>query len=198
MKLELIIQTIEKELIRTHSILDGWFDEDLHLLNYHPRDGGWSALQILEHVTLTSHYLLMLIEKGVDKSLKLAETTRVDVDWKTYSLDPLGKLSEIGIHKLFLWHRPDHMVPTGERSNCQIRKTIRKQLSNCLCHLDKLVNGEGVLHKTTMSVNDLGKLDVYQYLYFLALHGKRHVTQLEKNRYEFDQHDEQILLSETM
>jgi hypothetical protein len=196
MKLELIIQTIEKELIQVHSLLDGWFDEDSHLLNYHPKDGGWSAYQILEHVTLTSHYLLLLIGKGTDKSLTLAKTSYSKVDWETYSLDPDGKLFEIGIHKSFTWHRPDHMVPLEELSPGKIRKTLRRQLSDCLCFLDKLANGEGALCKITMSVNDLGKLDVYQYLYFLAQHGKRHLTQLEKNRLEFDQHDEQILLSE--
>ncbi|MBN8787104.1 MAG: hypothetical protein J0I84_08435 [Terrimonas sp.] len=46
-------------------------------------------------------------------------------------------------------------------------------------------NGEGVLYKTTMTVNDLGKIDVYEYIYFLAQHGQRHVTQMEKNEAEF-------------
>jgi hypothetical protein len=30
-----------------------------------------------------------------------------------------------------------------------------------------------------MNVNALGKLDVYQYIYFLALHVRRHLQQLE-------------------
>jgi hypothetical protein len=42
-------------------------------------------------------------------------------------------------------------------------------------------NGEGILYKTTMSVNDLGKIDVYQYIYFLAQHAKRHLAQMERN-----------------
>ena len=36
-----------------------------------------------------------------------------------------------------------------------------------------------------MTVNDLGKIDVYQYLYFLAQHAKRHVGQMEKVEAEF-------------
>jgi len=30
-----------------------------------------------------------------------------------------------------------------------------------------------------MNVNGLGKLDVYQFIYFLALHVRRHLQQLE-------------------
>jgi hypothetical protein len=37
-----------------------------------------------------------------------------------------------------------------------------------------------------MSVNGLGKLNVYEYIYFLAQHGRRHSTQMEKNELEFN------------
>ncbi|MFD2784716.1 hypothetical protein [Hymenobacter rubripertinctus] len=36
-----------------------------------------------------------------------------------------------------------------------------------------------------MSVNGLGKIDVYEYRYFLAQHGQRHLTQLSQNAAEF-------------
>lgn len=36
-----------------------------------------------------------------------------------------------------------------------------------------------------MTVNGLGKLDVYEYLYFLAAHGKRHVAQLERVKAQY-------------
>jgi hypothetical protein len=47
--------------------------------------------------------------------------------------------------------------------------------------LNKIQNGEGVLQTTMMSVNDLGKIDVYSYLYFLAKHAERHISQMQKN-----------------
>jgi hypothetical protein len=31
-----------------------------------------------------------------------------------------------------------------------------------------------------MSVNDLGKIDLYQWLYFLAQHARRHVQQMQE------------------
>jgi len=40
-------------------------------------------------------------------------------------------------------------------------------------------NGEGSLCKVRMSVNELGKIDLYQWLYFLAQHARRHLDQME-------------------
>ena len=45
----------------------------------------------------------------------------------------------------------------------------------------QMKNGEGLLYKTTMTVNELGKINVYEYIYFLSLHAQRHVTQMKKN-----------------
>lgn len=36
-----------------------------------------------------------------------------------------------------------------------------------------------------MTVNNLGKIDVYEYIYFLAQHGRRHLTQMQKNEEEY-------------
>jgi hypothetical protein len=96
------------------------------------------------------------------------------------------KLTEIGLHKSFGWIRPEHMEPKGEKSLQEVRQQLKDQLKQCLDFLDTLKNGEGVLFKTTMTVNDLGKIDVYEYIYFLAQHGQRHITQMTKNELEFD------------
>ena len=79
------------------------------------------------------------------------------------------------------------MEPTGTKPLADVRETLRDQLYRCLCTLELLSKGQGVLHKTTMTVNNLGKLDVYQYIYFLALHVKRHVAQLKRIEQEFNQ-----------
>jgi hypothetical protein len=36
-----------------------------------------------------------------------------------------------------------------------------------------------------MSVDELGKIDVYHYIYFLAQHAKRHLMQMEMIKAEF-------------
>jgi hypothetical protein len=36
-----------------------------------------------------------------------------------------------------------------------------------------------------MSVNELGKLNVYEYVYFLTQHARRHLTQMQDNHAEW-------------
>jgi hypothetical protein len=71
------------------------------------------------------------------------------------------------------------MQPTGVHSPEEVRLLLKSQVAQCLGYLALLSNGEGALYKTTMSVNSLGKIDVYEYIYFLAQHGRRHIGQME-------------------
>ena len=56
-----VINTIETELTQTFDELFEWFNIENELLNYTPDNKGWSIRKILEHISLTNHYLLMLI-----------------------------------------------------------------------------------------------------------------------------------------
>jgi len=67
-----------------------------------------------------------------------------------------------------------------------IKATLKLQLDECLFLLKQLENGEGVLYRTMMSVNGLGKIDVYHYIYFLCQHAKRHTTQMKQIKEGFD------------
>jgi hypothetical protein len=178
MTIDKIIATIRNELIRSISSLDEWFDKDEPLLDHRPAGGEWNVRELLEHVMLTNRFLLILIDKGSSKALSQQYDGDFSELLENYRLEN-GAMLEIGIHKSFDWHRPEHMAPTGELPLCEVRDEIRDQLNRCLIHLEMLSNGEGLLFKTTMSVNALGKLDVYQYIYFLALHVRRHLQQLE-------------------
>ena len=81
------------------------------------------------------------------------------------------------------------MEPKGEKESAAVRLLMKEQLQECLEYLSLLSGGEGVLYKTTMTVNNLGKIDVYEYLYFLAKHVERHIEQMKKveNEYLFVQ-----------
>lgn len=99
----------------------------------------------------------------------------------------LEHLKPIGQRGSFTWDRPGHMVPTGLKSLAEIRDLMRRQQDECVAFLDQLGSGEGSLCSVRMSVNDSGHLDIYQWLYFLAQHARRHVAQLgdhEKARSE--------------
>lgn len=73
------------------------------------------------------------------------------------------------------------MVPTGETSTGEVRSLMRRQMQECHEILGRLGRGEGSLHRVRMSVNDSGRLDVYQWLVFLAQHVRRHLAQKAAN-----------------
>lgn len=76
MDIKEIISEIREFLLTTFSKIDSWFDKDAELRNYKPIGGGWTIDQILEHIVLTNHFLLILIDKGTGKAL--ANTSNLD------------------------------------------------------------------------------------------------------------------------
>jgi hypothetical protein len=189
MNIDNIISELRSQIDSTRSTLFDWCNASDSVLDYKPIDAGWTSRQILEHVMLTSHYLLLLIDKGAIKAKQRSMSTKVDVNWDSYSLLP-PKLEDIGKHKSFSWIRPEHMEPKGSVSIAVIKATLQAQFHRCEYWLEMLPAGEGVLCLTTMTVNGIGKLDVYQYIYFLVLHAKRHLTQIANNKREFFKNDE--------
>jgi hypothetical protein len=183
--MQVIIVRIKNDLTNAFDELFLWFETKDELLEYRPAKGGWTIREILEHVSLTNHFLLILIKKGVTKSKELAKHENVDKVLEEYAFD-WERLKVIGEHKSFEWNRPKHMEPTGISSVNEIGLTLKEQMIECLSLLDQVSNGEGVLYKTMMSVNDLGKIDVYHYIYFLVQHINRHLTQMENVRTEFE------------
>lgn len=193
MPLEHIIINLKRELIRTFAVVDEWFDKEHSLRYYKPSAGGWCVNEVLEHVMLTNHFLLIIIEKGTMKALKKSQGMPDASCWpENYSLNNTA-LHQIADPNAFAWQRPEHHQPSGRQELWEIRREIRSHLDQCLITLELLPNGEGTLHHTTMSVNNLGKLDVYQYVYFLALHAQRHLRQMEKIKAEFEQLENNVL-----
>ncbi len=179
-----VISRIKNELIRAFDDLFYWFKIDKQLLDHCPSNQGWTIRQVLEHISLTNHFLLILIRKGVIKSIEKASSTdyvdlliNYDLDW--------DKLKEIGEHRSFKWNRPEHMEPTNKTLLSDVKILLEQQLQDCISLIDQVPNGEGVLYKTMMSVNNLGKIDVYHYIYFLVQHINRHLRQMEKIRSGF-------------
>lgn len=179
-----VITKIKDELSKAFAVLFLCFEANDELLDYRPAKGGWTIREVLEHVSITNHFLLILIRKGTAKAVEIAKDKNYDDLLLNYDLD-WDKLKMIGEHNSFKWNRPEHMEPKGTLSLNEIKSTLKEQMLECLSFLDQMPKGEGVLYKTMMSVNDLGKIDVYHYIYFLVQHINRHLTQMEKVREEF-------------
>lgn len=178
------LDKLEEELIGAFVGLFAWFNVSDDLAGYRLREGEWSIGEILEHVSLTNHFLLILIRKGTEKAVQKAKTANFVEETIGYEIN-WDALRRIGEHGSFDWKRPAHMEPTGATSMSEVKARLEGQLGQCLGYLHQMPNGEGVLYKTTMTVDNLGKIDVYHYLYFLAQHIRRHIRQMQKIASEF-------------
>lgn len=179
-----VIARINSEMNQTFDEVFNWFECESNLLHYKPANNSWTVAQILEHITLTNHFLMVLIRKGVNKAIEKSKKINIDEMVVGYDLN-WNALKAIGEHQSFEWNRPAHMEPLGNKSLNEIKATMQHQLTECLELLHSIRKGEGILNTTTMSVNSLGKIDVYYYLYFLVQHARRHLMQMEKNKIEF-------------
>src|SRR6267154_2184938 len=166
---------VRDSIIDTFREIYPWFEQSADALGYRPADKGWTIAEILEHITLTSHFLLIVATNGCAKALKRAQSHAIDD-----SESDLTKLAVIGTRGTFAWIRPEHMEPNGKALS-EVLTTMRSQQEQCVQRLEKLKNGEGSLFKVTMSVNQLGRIDLYQWIHFIAQHVKRHIGQMQDN-----------------
>ncbi|PZF72098.1 DinB family protein [Taibaiella soli] len=187
-----VITRIKNEMLITFNEMMKWFNAENTLQQYTPQDGGWNVAEILEHVSLTNFYLLILIRKSRTRALQQALLEDYQELLRDYSFE-WDRMQQVGEPDAFYWNRPEHMQPTGTAELALVKATLRQQLQECMIYLDELKNGEGVAYKMMMSVNGLGKIDVYHYIYFLVQHAKRHLRQMERIRNEFDPAMKQVI-----
>lgn len=189
MPLEHIIINLKRELIRTFAVLDEWFDKDKGLRSFKPSYDTWSINEVLEHIMLSNHYQLVVIERCTSAALQLKDDAEQKTYWPhDYSLsDPA--LHQISDPEAFAWTRKDHQTPTGGQPSWKIRRELRDQLFRCLIALECVPNGEGTLQHELLPVDDLGKRDVYHHIYFLALHIQRHIKQMQRIENSFSKLD---------
>jgi DinB family protein len=175
MPYERTVQAVASAVTAIFDELDMWFEHPPDIACYRPIAGGWSVNEVLEHVSLTSHFLLIVIRNGTEKALKRAVRQQLP----TAGESDLELLGSIGVRGSFSWARPEHMVPTGKKPMSEVRRTIQQQREECLVLLQKLSRGEGALFTANMSVAAIGRMDLYQWIYFLVLHARRHLAQME-------------------
>ncbi len=175
MPYETTTNKVQQAVTTAFDELDSWFGQPDSICVYKPVGGGWSINEILEHVSLTSHFLLIVIRNGTAKALKRSSQRGLPDSGESN----LDVLAVIGMRGSFPWARPEHMVPSGNKNMAEVRNTLRLQRDECLSILNKLAHGEGSLFTANMSVASIGKMDLYQWIYFLAQHACRHVSQID-------------------
>ncbi|MFN7923228.1 MAG: DinB family protein [Bryobacteraceae bacterium] len=175
------VERVRTALNETAAEVDVWFDRPEPLWTYRQSNGGWSIQQVLEHITLTTRFLLLTCEKHE----RIAQHRATRGDRIPDGESDLERMATIGERGSFRWIRPEHMEPTGAPPMVEVRATLSQQWRQCHEILEALRGGKGALCHVTMTVNQLGKIDLYQWLYFVALHARRHVQQMRSVEAEF-------------
>ena len=145
------------------------FEQNEDILRTRPAPERWTPLEILEHVSRTNFYLLRSARKGARTALKRKARGEVV---------PAGESDLLRLDAAadadFQWEMPTLHRPRGNLAPGRIRARLRAQWNSARALLEQLPEGEGRLFTQKMSVAGLGKIDLYQWLYFMALHAERH------------------------
>lgn len=167
---------VESFLQEIFSLTDRVFDEPASTLYFRPDEpDAWNIAEHLEHISLVNHFLLLTIRKGCEKAGKRAKRQAPPL-----GESDLSRLFSIAVPGAFDWPPPPHMVPSGLLDPKEVRETLREQAVESRRLLSGMPDGEGKLCTIRMSVNDLGRLDMYQWLFFLAQHARYHLALIQK------------------
>ena len=119
------VKQVNQAISQTFAEIYPWFQQPPEILSFKPADGGWSIEEILEHITLTTHFLLIVASRGSRKAVKRALTQTIEI-----GKSDLDKLVAIGQKGSFRWIRPEHMEPKG-KPTAEILATMHMQQKQC-------------------------------------------------------------------
>ena len=167
---------LERNLRTVFDALLEWCTLEDPVGDQRPAPGQWTAREILEHVHLADHHLLLLAEKTAVKS---ARRVARGEPW------PKGRPGPDQVQCLRErsqdWPHPEHMTPTGTVALSRTKDDLERDRGRCLALLEAMPEGQGSLHTIRMSVIE-ARLDLYGWLGLIAVHGERHLGQLERSR----------------
>lgn len=173
------ILTIQRQLISAFALFDGWFDKEHELLSYVPASHTMSISDVMEYTMLCNDQLLEKIGQENLDHLDLIVTS--DPDQASYLHDFDRLVPDVANLRNLI-----EEVTIGQRQPLPVvRRKLRDQLNECLYQLELLGAGEGLLHYAASTVNSVLKLDVYQYMYFVAKHTQSKANLLETIEKEY-------------
>lgn len=138
-----------------------------------PTEDGWSVAEVLEH--------LSRVEKGIAKlvALKVGELQmQPEPPLEAPGMLPVDpdKFEKVVIPVLRL-DAPERVTPLGEMSSEEARAAL---LETRGVMLDQLHAGDGLAYSSVLHPHPfLGELDLYEWVYFVGAHERRHLAQIQ-------------------
>lgn len=148
------------------------------LLAKGPRDGGWSMLQVVEHLGLVEARIAHGLRGGLAALSAAGPVEPFPADGLA-AHPPKNRLYE-PIERV---NAPERMVPTGAVDRAQAFAALDASRSAVFAQLPELVR----IHprRLTLPHPYFGELDVLQWIEFLAVHDRVHRAQIARVRSAF-------------
>ena len=186
------IATTRTELTNAFDRLFDVFAIREDVLYYQPSNGGWSIYQVLEHVVLANHFLLRIVNKQAEKTMQWANRIDNKTRLQPYVLDT-GKLKSMELNGSYIWVPQRYTEPEGDTPLLELKISLHDQLKQAI----ELLENEKLL-KAIEDSYVAGKIDALHYLYFLAQHMQRHISQVSRLKKEFNHRQRKSLYNETV
>jgi hypothetical protein len=168
------VKELARALEQEFAALAPWLALEDPLWSKRPRSEAWSPREVLEHVVLMQRYVLLLVDKLGQRSLRRSAAAATLPE----RLDPAAELEALARVER-RWEHPAHMTPSGTLGREALAAELDEQRRRCRQWLERLPRGEGALHSIRMSVV-ARKLDLYGWLRLVQQHLARHRAQLER------------------
>lgn len=139
-----------------------------------PTESSWSAAEVLEH--------LVRVEKGVAKlvALKVGELQASPEPPREGAAMVAVRTSrfEVVANRAQVIDAPERVVPDGEMSADAARAALQETRGILL---DQLHAGDGLAYSGVQHPHPfLGTLDLYEWVYFIGSHERRHAEQVRE------------------
>ena len=157
------IQRISTELNTTFDQLDAFFDLPQAIRSFRPAPGEWCIDETLENIMLANHFLMITLKHGLDRVLKYAQTKPIPK--RNIELDRIAQMSDSDLFD----SGPQPREARKVRSE-HVRIRLTAQRDEGLHILSQIQKGEGLLYRFDIDIDELGELDMYQWLYLIVQH----------------------------
>ena len=168
MNIHKIVQSIQKGLAVYKDLLSEISEEHFRII---PFDGGWSYAQLYSHIIHVNQLSLISIERCINRT---ANKDSRRTDWRIWLIMLLGKL-------------PPGRIKAPERIAAGVSQITKEEAKNQLLRFSEKL--DQISPKISLAPLDqkishprMGPLNALQWLRFIDIHTRHHISQLSRIR----------------
>jgi len=139
-----------------------------------PSEASWSAAEVLEHLVRVEKGIAKLVALKVGELQATGEPPREEPGMVAIDTTRFGMLA----NRAQRIDAPERVVPDGEMSADAARAALMETRGILL---DQLHAGDGLAYSRVLHPHPVfGSLDLYEWVYFIGAHERRHAEQVRE------------------